>query len=130
MYNFSTYRGMRNIVDARVKDYMNAIAKDKTFTTNQVAVIRTAIIEERKDRIFKKLCVNSRTKAGKKEIDCRAALIANKSLNKDKVTAKDIRLYKKCRIWEYEEGTGKCAWGFSKERVRRGFDPDTGLEID
>jgi len=129
MYSFRLNRGMQNIVDAKVAIYMNAHSKDKTFNESIVTVIRNSIVEERKNRILNRLDVNAHSKKGKEITNHRAALIANKKLSKVNLTATDISLYKKCKILEYENGTGKCVWGIPRVRKNLGYDPISGYEL-
>ena len=38
-------------------------------------------------------------------------------------------IYKKCVADEYQDRTGKCAWGFASVRNKLGYDPVTGKEL-
>jgi hypothetical protein len=44
-------------------------------------------------------------------------------------SADEVRLCKRCTAMEYEERTGKAAWGFKEYRERNGFDSVSGKAI-
>ena len=113
-----------------VLSYMNARGK-KQYNKYQLSAISTAIKLEPLEREEQGLCIKSRTKKGKELLNERAAEIANRRLTKnDLVTGYDVWLFKVCNAQEYQDRTGKCAWGFKQVRKRLGYDENTGLELE
>jgi len=93
-------------------------------------MIRNAIREELELRKSQGIKINGKSPDGRYEIDKRVAELVNTKVpQKYHISAEDVRLYKKCFIDEYQDRTGKCAWGFKDVRKKLGFDPDTGLEL-
>lgn len=110
-------------------EYMNAMARDKSFHYEEVSAIANAIDAEYWDRKARDLVINGKTERGRQEINKRVSEITNRKLGKEVITAADVRLYKRCIAEEYTDRTGKCAWGFKEVRRRYGFDEKTGLEL-
>ncbi|MEG2289073.1 MAG: hypothetical protein RSA29_04525 [Clostridium sp.] len=112
-----------------VLSYMNSHGR-KQYTKYQLSAISTAIKIEPLDRAEEGLVIKTRSKKGREILNQRIADIANKKLYKDKVTAHDVWVFKKCNAEEYQDRTGKCAWGFKEVRKKLGFDEETGLELE
>lgn len=120
---------MKGEVTRNICSYMNIYALGgRNYKLIEVKIIRESIRKEFILRKSQKLIVNTKTKAGKKQINERICKIANSSFVNLKISLSDVELYKKCRLVEYEERTGKCAYGYPDVRERYGFNPITGLE--
>ena len=109
-----------------ILEYMNSMGK-REYNLNQVTAINSAIYKEAKTRTEK---IRSYTTEGKKYINQRAAKIANEIIGKNEVNEHDIKLFKKCKLDEYSDRTGKCIWGFKESRIKMGYDPITGYELE
>lgn len=116
-------------VNTNILEYMNTRSKKK-ITMFQLNQIINAIRTELEEREVEGLKINTRTKVGRTILNERTADIANRMLGKDKVTAHEVWLYKVCRAEEYQDRTGKCAWGLKDVRLKLGYDPETGLELE
>ena len=114
------------MINDNIRDFMNAFGK-KEYTTYHVCAIESAIRIEAEIRKLDPNYKKIRTKEGRRKINFAAAKICTK--NGFVTTAHDVWLYKRCRAREYEDRTGKCAWGFKDVRKRMGYDPQTGKEI-
>lgn len=113
-----------------ILSYMNSHGK-KQYTKYQVSAISTAIPREVKEREEEFIEFSARTPKGRELLNRRVADIANRNLDSNsKVTPHDVWLFKRCRAEEYQDRTGKCAWGFKEVRRRLGYDEDTGLELE
>lgn len=88
--------------------------------------IRTEFEERQKDETLKFKSV--RSKIGKEKLNNRVAAIVKRDFSIN-VTAQDVLIFKKARPEEYQNRTGRCAWGFKDLRKRLGYDPETGLEL-
>ncbi|MFT9495917.1 hypothetical protein [Anaerosolibacter sp.] len=121
---------MATEIRKRIAEYMSAMSKTRNYTALDVSLIDYAVTRELEERKIHKLDINSRTVEGKEEINQRIADIANKRTNpKVKYQAKDVWIYKQSRANEYQDRTGRCAWGFKEVRAKFGYDPETGLEM-
>ena len=98
--------------------YMNARGTKK-YTKYHLGAIRAAIRTE----------FITRDKTGKQKLNREIAKIANETLGSTDITAHDVWIYKKCVADEYQDRTGKCAWGFASVRNKLGYDPETGKEL-
>lgn len=108
--------------------YMNARG-NKQYTKYQLGAIRAAVRIEFITRDKSDIFFNARSKIGKEKLNKKIAEIANEALGSTDITAHDVWIYKKCVADEYQDRTGKCAWGFKSVRKKLGYDPETGLEI-
>ena len=108
--------------------YMNARG-NKQYTKYQVGAIGTAVRTEFITRDKSDIFFNARSKVGKEKLNKKIAEIANNTLGSNQITAHDVWIYKKCVADEYQDRTGKCAWGLKSVRKKLGYDPETGLEI-
>lgn len=82
-------------------EYMNSMGK-RYYDVYEVSMIRRAVRTEYLERKFKKAKLNAKSEEGKKLVNNSIATIANAYLKASKITAKDVDLFKKCRIFEYE----------------------------
>lgn len=120
---------MRGDVTKNICEYMNTYSlAGRVYRLLEIKIIRESIRTELIIRTRLKLKIRSRTNTGKHEINKRICKIVNESFENIKITPEDVELYKRCRIKELEQRTGKCAWGFPDVRKRYGFNPITGLE--
>ncbi|MDU2292257.1 MAG: hypothetical protein E7D69_19805 [Clostridium celatum] len=108
--------------------YMNARG-NKEYTKYHLGAIRAAVRTEFITRDKYDIFFNARSKVGKEKLNKKIAEIANNTLGSNQITAHDVWIYKKCVADEYQDRTGKCAWGFKSVRKKLGYDPETGLEI-
>lgn len=117
----------RGEITKNILELMNS-QSTKTFTEFQVNAIKYAILLELNDRKKKgfTLKINSN---GKRERLKRIAKIANDEYSV-KVAIEDIKLFKLCRIEEYEKRTGKCTWSIPEVREKLGYDPITGQALE
>lgn len=83
-------------------NYMNSMSKNRFYDLYEVSMIRRAVRAEYLERKFKKIKINPRDENGKKLINENAAKIANGYLKANKITFKDVELFKKCKLYEYE----------------------------
>lgn len=113
-------------VSKNICKYMNSLGR-REYTLDEVKAIKKAILEEREFRRKNNINVNF-DRNGKKITNEKIALIASDNLEM-KITVRDIELYKRCVRNEFEDRTGKCAWGFPEVRKRLGFNPATGEEL-
>lgn len=112
-----------------IASLMTGLSK-REFTGFEIALIERAIVKEAGERNKKGIKINTRTKKGRDFISNRTAELVNEILvSKVKITVEHIRIYKTCRVDEFSERTGRCAWGFKDLRKRLGYDPYTGKEI-
>ncbi|GLC32889.1 hypothetical protein [Clostridium omnivorum] len=118
---------MRGDVTRRIVEYMNSESQ-KVFNKYHICVIRECLTIEYQDRKNKGLIINSKSKKGKQEIYTRVSNIA-KEAYKQNLDPEDIYLFKKCRLLEYEDRTGKCPWGYEIARKYLGYDKETGKEL-
>lgn len=116
------------MVIENITEYMNSRVIKK-FSKYEVGAISRAIGEEFIERKKNGPKLRSKTKEGKKIINERIIEIIKKEYGYE-IKTEDVVLYKKCRADEYSDRTGKCAWGFADVRKKRGYDPNTGLEIN
>lgn len=120
-------------VNKNIMEYMNVILPDKRsteYTYREVSAIATAIKEEWYQRESRSEGINIRARSGKAEINERIVSIANGILQGGSLTVKDVEHYKKSRLYEYEERTGKSPWRFKDYLIRYGYDPDTARSTD
>lgn len=108
--------------------YMNARG-NKQYTKYQLGAIRAAVRTEFITRDKTDIFFNARSKVGKQKLNRKIANIANELLGTADITAHDVWIYKKCLADEYQDRTGKCAWGFPEVRSKLGYDPVTGKEL-
>lgn len=108
--------------------YMNARGTKK-YTKYHLGAIRAAIRIEFITRDKTDIFFNARSKACKQKLNREIAKIANETLGSIDITAHDVWIYKKCVADEYQDRTGKCAWGFASVRNKLGYDPETGKEL-
>lgn len=108
--------------------YMNA-RSNKQYTKYHIGAIRAAVRTEFITRDKTDIFFNARSKSGKQKLNRKIAKIANEILGSTDITEHDVWIYKKCVADEYQDRTGKCAWGFKSVRNKLGYDPETGLEI-
>ena len=113
---------IKNIVE-----YMNGMGS-RTYTIYEASAILYGICREYAERKSKGIKINTRTKAGKKALNKRIAEIV-KAEHGYNINHEDVLLFKHCRANEYQDRTGRCAWGFKNVREKLGYDPETGHEI-
>lgn len=109
--------------------YMNSYG-NRIYNKYQVSAIQNAIYKEYTYRKLKSIKIETRTKEGRDLLNKEIANIANSILGGNQLKPYDIWVFKKCRELEYQDRTGKCAWGYKELRKRLGYDPNTGVEID
>jgi hypothetical protein len=119
---------MKADVTTNIAEYMSALG-GREFCATEVGIIRKAIRTEFSRRRRDHRTIAAKTKIGRAEINRRVADIANFALGIVELSPEDIQLYKKCRLLEYADRTGKCAWGYTELRERTGYDPVTGREL-
>lgn len=122
---FEDFKDNKGGATNNICEYMNVFG-NKKYSIDHVRAIRKAIIQEREDRYSKKVYIRL-NKMGRKEINRRAAQIVNKEFSD--INSDDIELFKRCTRNEFEDRTGKCAWGFPEVRERLGFNQTTGEEL-
>lgn len=120
---------MKNDITKNIVEYMNVLS-NKEFSYEEVKAIATAIYREKVDRKAKEIVINTRTPKGKDMLNQRIARFANKLLKGNSIKSDHVHLYRICRMEEFTDRTGKCAWGFKNVRRQRGFDEITGMELD
>lgn len=120
---------MKSKVRENIMEYMNSIGH-KEYNYLQVSKISNSIKKEYHDRKIKGIKINGKSKEGKLKINERIADMVNNNIpSKYHVSPDDVRLYKKSFALEYQDRTGRCAWGFKDVRKRLGYDTETGLEL-
>jgi hypothetical protein len=90
-------------------NYMNGMSRTREYDIYEVSMIRRAVRAEYLQRKVKKHKINSKSEEGKKAINEAIAVIANAYLKKDQVTVKDVELFKKCKLYEYESRATEAA---------------------
>lgn len=108
-------------VNQNIAEYMS-IFGNREYTAFDVGIISKAIRLEFEDRKDKCIEINSKTKEGRKQIRERTVLFANNIVNKTRYCLNDIITYRKCVATEYENRTGKCAWGYKSKKIALGYD--------
>jgi transcriptional regulator with XRE-family HTH domain len=86
-------------------DYMNSMSRKRYYNVYEVSMIRRAVRAEYLERKFKKVKINSKSEEGKKHINESIAAIANAYMRSSQITSKDVELFKRCKIFEYENRT-------------------------
>ena len=112
-----------------IREYMNARGS-RNYNYYEVSNIKAAMHDEHYDRKANGPKIDGKTKAGRKLINQRVAQIANERMMRKDITSTDVLLYKQCLRDEYQDRTGKCAFGFADTRKRLGYDEVTGLEVE
>lgn len=110
-------------------EYMNA-RSNKEFTPYDVNAIRKSIRSEYLERKSNKVNINASTSEGRKIVNEEAARLANAIIRSNKITAADVELFKRCKLYEAEDRTGTSAWGIPSAREYYGFDGKTGKELE
>jgi RNA-binding protein YhbY len=114
-----------------IAELMNGICTNRTFTGNEIALIEIQIHAEKDEREVAEIKVDTRTKKGKQQLCKRIADKINaEGILNTPLEGDHIHLYRRCRIDEYTERTGKCAWGFKDICQKFGYDPVTRKEIE
>jgi hypothetical protein len=99
---------------------MNAMSSVRKYTVGDIKRINSAIYKEFYERKGKGSTEKYNTNAKRHELDGKIARILNEDYRpKIPYCAEDVRLYKKCRMAEYEDRTGKCAWGYRDTCAQR-----------
>lgn len=113
-----------------IADMMNGLCTDRTFSANEVAIIEQTVRYESLERSARGIRLQTKTREGKELLNNKIAAMINSYLKpRIPLTGPHISLYKKCRLEEYTERTGKCPWGFPEMRKRLGYDPKTGMSL-
>jgi transcriptional regulator with XRE-family HTH domain len=84
---------------------MNEVSRKRTYDIYEVSMIRRAVRAEYLGRKFKKIKITKNDKTAKKKVNENTASIANGYLKADKINYKDVELFKKCKVYEYESRT-------------------------
>lgn len=119
-------------ISHNICNYMNAMKKGRNYNLYEISIIRKSIRTESINRNFRsKLTgkkIDARTKIGKMIINKQIADMANKIIKDRRISVEDVELYKRCKLFEYENRTGQCSWGIPSARESLGFNPITGEE--
>jgi hypothetical protein len=120
---------MQGKVLQNIREYMNARGS-RNYSYYEVANIKGAMRDEHYDRKANGPKIDGKTRAGRALINQRVAQIANERMMRKDIAPADVLLYKQCLRDEYQDRTGKCAFGFPDTRKRLGYDEVTGLEVE
>lgn len=82
---------------------MNEVSRSRVYDIYEVSMIRRAVRAEYLERKFKKIKVPKNDKAARKKIDENIAAIANGYLKSERINSNDVALFKKSKIYEYEQ---------------------------
>lgn len=110
-------------VAKNICEYMNSMSPDREYSIYEVSVIRHSIRIEYCSRKTEQIEIAARSEEGKRIVNKMTAIIANNILKPfdKKITHEDIGLFKRCRIFEYENRKFGGGWEVEEYRHKIGI---------